>query len=230
MSTPRTGHDDVQNLAEQQTPPGLFRKGASSCPTSPLQYAKQDRTADYAAVRHLAESYGVDLLPLEMGFTPLKTQAVPKAAQRLSTADSSADHPNTPEVNDSTAAAGARDLEQAFSDANKATMDHPPETNTANDAQGSLQDLSTGAAAGTAGADMQGGGLQLQEAGSGLSYPIDVDGSGSEVHTDSPSGLAAFEEGSDGYCLYLDEERVPVEERVTQLEVRAVLWCAEVLQ
>jgi hypothetical protein len=191
-----------------------------------LQSAKQDRTADFAAVRHLAESYGVDLLPLEMGFTPLKTQVAAKPAQRLSTADSTADLPNTPEVNDSTAAGGARDLQQTFSAASKSPTGLNPESHTAINGHDTLQDLSTGAAAG---ASAQGAALQLQEASSGLSgYPIDVDGSGSEVHTDSPSGMAAFEEGSDGYCLYLDEERVPVEERVAQLEVRAVLRCKPV--
>jgi hypothetical protein len=49
-------------------------------------------------------------------------------------------------------------------------------------------------------------------------YPIDVDDA-SDLNTESPSGMAEFTDEGDGTLLYLDDEQLPVEERVTLLEV-----------
>lgn len=198
-------------------------KGASSAPTSPGQPSKPDRTADFAAVRNLAESYGVDLLPLEMGFTPLRTQAraADKAAQRLSTADSATDLPNTPEVGENAAAAAAnRGLAQAYSDgsasgheAGTAARVMSPRTRP--------QSPRKAPAAGPAVTDgAQDAVRQAAPAALGC-FPIEVDGS--EANTDSPYAEADVLDGEvegEGSILYLDEEQLPVEERVTLLEVR----------
>jgi hypothetical protein len=188
---------------------------ASSCPTSPLQSgnnSKPDRTADFAAVRNLAESYGVALLPLEMGFTPLRTQR-PKsaAAARLSTADSTTEHPNTPEVGENVAAAAAgRGLDQAYS-ASSTTGQH--DTNDPSAAR-LLSPSKAGAAAPQ---PLQAAGGSGEAVGC---FPIDVE-EGSELNTESPSGMADFAEAGDGEGLYLYEDQLPMEERVTLLEVRA---------
>lgn len=192
---------------------------ARSCPTSPLQAShnsKPDRSADFAAVRNLAESYGVALLPLEMGFTPLRTvRPADKsaAAARLSTADSTTEHPNTPEVGENTAAAAAgRGLEQAYS-AGSTTGAGQQHDNTHRSPTRLLSPSKAGSAA-----------QQLQAAGgSGEAlgcFPIDVE-EGSEANTESPSGMADFAAAGDGECLYLYEDQLPMEERVTLLEVRA---------
>lgn len=202
----------------QQRLSGLSKPGASSCPTSPLQHAKPDRSADFAAVRNLAESYGVDLLPLEMGFTPLRTQvkSADKSAQRLSTADSSTDHPNTPEVGETAAAAAAgRGLEQAYSAGSTASAGHEAVPAGRLLSPGKASNLASTAADQQPGAAQQ---LQGGAIGSALGcYPIDVD-DGSNLDTESPSGFAEFADGGQGECLYF-EEQLPVEERVTLLEV-----------
>lgn len=228
-----TGHDNMSSPRESISSPRVHQriaslvKGASSAPSSPVQHSKPDRTADFAAVRNLAESYGVDLLPLEMGFTPLKTQAkvTDKAAHRISTADSATDLPNTPEVGESAAAAAAnRGLAQAYSDGSATFAGH----GTAGAAARALSPRPRSASprkalAGPAPIGLQDAGRQAAPAGPAPAlgcFPIEVDGS--EVNTDSPYAEADLLDGEgEGSILYLDEELLPVEERVTLLEVRA---------
>lgn len=210
MSSPRDslGSPRVHRLS-------ALSKGASSCPSSPGQAAaKPDRTADFAAVRNLAQSYGVDLLPLEMGFTPVRTD---KPAQRLSTADSAADLPGTPEVGENAAGATPRGLAQAYSDASTASAGGPHEQGAAR-AQ-SPRPRPASAPKPTVASPV----AALDAAGPALGcFPIDVDGS--EANTDSPSGEAdLLDAQGEASTLYLDEECLPVEERVALLEVSPAL-------
>lgn len=201
-------------------------KAAISCPRSPLQpghNSKPDRSADFAAVRNLAESYGVALLPLEMGFTPLRmVRPADKsaAAARLSTADSTTEHPNTPEVGENAAAAAAgRGLEQAYSAGSTTGAGQHDTTDP------STTRLLSPSKAGSAAQQLQAAGGSGEAVGC---FPIDVE-EGSEPNTEeSPSGTADFAAAEgDGECLYLYEDQLPMEERVLVLEVRAaaVLVC-----
>lgn len=202
----------------------LSKQGASSCPSSPVPSSKPDRSADYAAVRNLAESYGVDLLPLEMGFTPLRTQvkSAEKAAQRFSTADSGADFPNTPDVGETASSAtggpAGRTLDAVYSGESTASIGLEAEGTVPGRSSSPSKATGAPSAAAPASANQQ---LQVSSSGEALAgYPIDVD-SGSELNTDSPSGVADFVdgEGAGAEGVYLDEEQLPIEERVTLLEV-----------
>lgn len=218
-------HTWLASMASASPPPPQQQaaKAASSCPTSPLQAShhnsKPDRTADFAAVRNLAESYGVALLPLEMGFTPLRTvRPADKsaAAARLSTADSTTEHPNTPEVGENTAAAAAgRGLDQAYSAGS---------TTGAGQQHDTTHRLLSPSKAGSAAQQLQAAGSSGEAVGC---FPIDVEEGSSEANTESPSGIADFVAAGNGECLYLYEDQLPMEERVTLLEVRAaaVLVC-----
>lgn len=207
---------------------GMSKPGASSCPVSPVQGSKPDRSADFAAVRNLAVSYGVDLLPLEMGFTPLRTQlkSADRSAQRLSTADSGAEHPNTPEVGETAGAAAGRGLEAAYSASSSTSVGHEADAAAAAGRVRSPGKAST-ASDSQLGAEQQ---LQADSLAPALGcFPIDVDDA-SDLNTESPSGMAEFIEEGDGTLLYLDEEQLPVEERVTLLEVGpylAMSLCAD---
>ena len=217
MSSPResVGSPRMHRLS-------ALSKGASSCPSSPGQAAtKPDRTADFAAVRNLAQSYGVDLLPLEMGFTPLRTDKQP--AQRLSTADSAADLPGTPEVGENAAGATPRGLAQAYSDASTASAGGPHEQGAAAHAQSQSPRPRPSSAPKATPASPVAALDAAGSAGPALGcFPIEMDGS--EANTDSPSGEAdLLDAQGEGSTLYLDEECLPVEERVALLEVSPAL-------
>lgn len=215
------------------------KQGASSCPSSPsVPSSKPDRSADYAAVRNLAESYGVDLLPLEMGFTPLRTQvkSAEKASQRFSTADSGADFPNTPDVGETASSAtggpAGRTLDAVYSGGSTASIGVEGEGTVPGRSSSPSKGTGAPSAAAPALANQQ---LQVSSSGEALAgYPIDVD-SGSKLNTDSPSGVADFVDGEGaGDGVYLDEEQLPIEERVTLLEVRmhvllGMAWHSSVL-